>query len=318
MAEIGKDIQKATELLINGEVVGIPTETVYGLAANALDSEAVMKIFKAKKRPSFDPLIVHVASMTQLEQLVKEVPEPYALLMDAFWPGPLTLLFEKKNTVPDVVTSGLDTVAIRMPMHHITNELLKTTGFPLAAPSANPFGYISPTTANHVNDQLGDAVPYILDGGASSVGLESTIVGFQNNELTVFRFGGLSQAEIEEKVGKINYLAHSTSNPKAPGMLKSHYAPKIKLVIGHVPTLIEANEGKKIGTLSFNTNYEGPLVSTSIVLSEGKKMEEAAQKLFAALRQLDAEPLDVILCEAFPNEGLGMAINDRLRRASVN
>jgi L-threonylcarbamoyladenylate synthase len=220
MAEIGKDIRKAKALLERGELVAIPTETVYGLAGNALDANAVTKIFQVKNRPHFDPLIVHVADFSSAESFVEEIPIAAKKLAERFWPGPLTILLKRKQLIPDLVTSGLETVGIRCPDHSLTNQLLQSLSFPLAAPSANPFGYISPTQPSHVNDQLGGKVKYILDGGECKVGIESTIIGFDQTRPTIYRMGGLSIEEIESIIGKVNVQLHSTSNPKAPGQLR--------------------------------------------------------------------------------------------------
>lgn len=231
MAQIGQEIGRAKAFLEAGNVVGIPTETVYGLAGNALNSDAVLKIFRVKNRPQFDPLIVHTDSLAKVETFVTAIPEPARQLADACWPGPLTLLLPKRDAIPDLVTAGLPTVAVRVPNHPLTLALLRSLAFPLAAPSANPFGYISPTTAAHVADQLGDRVPYILDGGPADVGLESTIIGFENGQTIVFRLGGLALELIERLIGPVSVRTHSTSNPKAPGMLSSHYAPRKPLIL---------------------------------------------------------------------------------------
>jgi len=222
MADIGKDIAKAKRLLEAGELVAIPTETVYGLAANALDEDAVAKIFEVKDRPGFDPLIVHAGTVTQISGIVEDIPGPLLKLAEKFWPGPLTLLMKKKPLIPYLVTSGLENVAVRVPDHPMTGELLRILDFPLAAPSANPFGYISPTLAEHVQDQLGEKIPYILDGGHSEVGLESTIVGMDAGRVFVFRLGGTEVSAIEDIVGVVTVMPQSSSNHKSPGMLKSH------------------------------------------------------------------------------------------------
>ena len=197
MAEIGKDISKAKELLERGELVAIPTETVYGLAGNALNVAAIAKIFATKNRPHFDPLIVHVSHFNSINSFASAIPEKAKQLAQEFLPGPLTLLLKRKKIIPDLVTSGLETVGIRCPNHELTLNLLKELSYPLAAPSANPFGYISPTKASHVNDQLGDKIKYILDGGDCEVGIESTIVGFENDKAIIYRLGGLSIEKIE-------------------------------------------------------------------------------------------------------------------------
>jgi len=319
MAAIGKDIFRAKSILEQGNLVGIPTETVYGLAGNALNSDAVAKIFAVKNRPSFDPLILHTYSLEKVDDFVIEIPDPLRQLAEKFWPGPLTLLLPKKDIVPDLVTSGLDKVAVRIPNHPLTLELLSVLDFPLAAPSANPFGYISPTQAIHVNDQLGDKIAYVLDGGSCQVGLESTIVGMEQGSLVIYRLGGLEVGSIEKEVGKVKIMVHSSSNPKSPGMLKSHYAPKKPFVLGNLDNLIKDYSIKEIpfAVLSFDKNFPGLPNSLHIQLSAKRDLSEAAKSLFAAMRTLDSLDVSVILAELLPEEGLGRAINDRLRRASA-
>lgn len=312
MATIGKDINKAKELLGRGELVAIPTETVYGLAGNALDSAAVAKIFQVKARPQFDPLIVHVPDLDHAEKYTASIPPLARKLAASFWPGPLTFLLPKRAIIPDLVTSGLDTVGIRCPDHPLTRNLLRELPFPLAAPSANPFGYVSPTTPMHVQDQLGKKIQYILDGGACGVGIESTIVGFDGDEVIVYRAGGLSIEAIEKITGKVQVQTHSVSNPKAPGQLKSHYAPRKKVIVGDIPTLIKQYPDS--GVLSFTTDYQR---NYQFILSSTSSIEEAARNLFTALRTLDKQPVNTIITEFVPNEGLGRAINDRLRRAAA-
>jgi L-threonylcarbamoyladenylate synthase len=321
MAETGKDIKKAKLLLEQGELVAIPTETVYGLAGNALDEVSVSKIFLVKDRPSFDPLIVHVPDIDTAQRYARNIPETAFRLASKFWPGPLTLLLEKQAIIPDLVTSGMNTVGLRCPDHPLTTALLKELDFPLAAPSANPFGYVSPTKPEHVSDQLGDKIPYILDGGICDVGIESTIIGFvqkdsfgENDIPVVYRIGGLSLEVIEKEIGKVVVQAYSTSNPKAPGQLKSHYAPKIKLVLGDLEELLQVYPAHTSGLLSFSKNFNSPF---QFVLSPSGKMEEAARNLFTALRSFDKMPIDIILAEQVPDVGLGRAINDRLRRAAA-
>jgi L-threonylcarbamoyladenylate synthase len=215
-----------------------------------------------------------------------------------------------------LVTSGLSQVAVRIPNHKLTLELLESLDFPLAAPSANPFGYVSPTTAAHVATQLQNKVDYILDGGTCDVGIESTIVGFENNSITVYRLGGLAIEDIEQIVGKVNVQINQSSNPTAPGMLKSHYAPTIPLFIGDVDDFIKINSPKKIGVISFFKNYNVE-INHSKILSPASDLKEAAHNLFAAIRELDASDVDVIIAEKFPDNFLGRAINDRLQRASA-
>lgn len=315
MAQIGRDIRAAKAHLEAGEVVGIPTETVYGLAGNAFNPDAVLTIFRVKNRPSFDPLIVHTDALAKIEPFVTDIPEPARRLADAFWPGPLTLLLPKRNPIPDLVTSGLPTVGVRIPNHPLTLDLLRSLDFPLAAPSANPFGYISPTTAGHVADQLGGQVPYILDGGPSDVGLESTIVGFDGAIPTVFRLGGMALEQIERIIGPVSVRTHSSSNPQAPGMLSSHYAPRKPLFLlapGERP-----QPGERVGALSFREPFGGIPADQQRVLSPTGDLAEAAKNLFAYLRSLDAMDIDRIYAEPLPSQGLGPAMNDRLRRAST-
>lgn len=313
MSEIGQDIHKASALLNQGELVAIPTETVYGLAANALDTNAVVKIFEAKNRPFFDPLIIHIASVKDIKLYCKNIPEIAYQLAGKFCPGPLTMLLDKKEIVPDLVTSGLPQVAIRIPKHQLTLKLLENVGLPLAAPSANPFGYISPTSAAHVEQQLGLKIKYILDGGDCEIGVESTIVGFENDLIVVYRLGGLAIEELESFGKKVELRINQSSNPQAPGQLKSHYAPRKPLFVGDIQELINQHVGKKIGVLSFYNTYNVPTKQ----LSPEKNLQEAAHNLFSYLRELDSSDAEIILSEKFPDTFLGRAINDRLERAAA-
>ena len=313
--QIGQNIAQAADWLTAGNVIGIPTETVYGLAGNALNPDAVLTIFRVKNRPAFDPLILHTNSLDRLSDYVTELPEPARRLAEQYWPGPLTLLLPKHERVPDLVTSGLPTVAVRVPNHPLTLSLLASLDFPLAAPSANPFGYISPTTAQHVADQLGDQVPYILDGGPAHVGLESTIVGFEAGKPVVYRLGGLALDQIEAITGPVDVRSHSTSNPKAPGMLSSHYAPRVPLTL--LPAGSSPEPAPRVGALVFRQPFAGIPASQQRILSETGDITEAAHNLFSYLRELDALDLDCLYAETLPGQGLGAAINDRLRRASV-
>lgn len=318
MTQISTNIEYAKLFLEKGEIVAIPTETVYGLAANALNEKAVVKIFEAKNRPFFDPLIVHVASIDDARKYVREIPKILLQLMHKFSPGALTVLLKKKAIIPDIVTSGLDTVGIRIPSHPVTQELLSQLAFPLCAPSANPFGYVSPTSAQHVYDQLNGKIPCILDGGNSRVGVESTIVGLdEENCVTIFRLGGIAVEQIEAEIGKVEVVLNQSSNPKAPGMLASHYAPRKPLFIGNIEELYTQNSGKKCGLISFSKTYEQLPFSAQQILSPNNDLNEAAAHLFAALRYFDTTDVDVILAEYFPEFGLGRAINDRLKRAAI-
>jgi L-threonylcarbamoyladenylate synthase len=319
MAQIGRDVVSARAFLQEGKLVGIPTETVYGLAGNALDAEAVALIFETKNRPNFDPLILHTSSLERVGDFVSEFPAQLKQLAEEFWPGPLTLLLPKKPIVPDLVTSGLDRVAVRVPNHSLTLELLDALDFPLAAPSANPFGYISPTQPSHVEVQLGEKIPYILDGGPCAVGLESTIVGLEEDELVVYRLGGLEVDEIEKHVGPVRIRDHSTSNPAAPGQLESHYAPRKPFLLGDLKKLIAENLEKEadFAVLSFSDFFPEVKLERQIALSPTGDLHEAAKNLFSAMRRLDESPVSLIFTELAPDAGLGKAINDRLRRAAT-
>jgi L-threonylcarbamoyladenylate synthase len=313
MAETGTDLTTAKNLLQRGDLVAIPTETVYGLAGNALDASAVAHIFEVKKRPSFDPLIVHIADYSHVSKYATQIPAQAERLAKEFWPGPLTLLLKKRSVIPDLVTSGLDTVGIRCPNHPLTQSLLKLVDFPLAAPSANPFGFVSPTTAAHVNEQLGSKIKYVLDGGACKIGVESTIVGFENNKTIVHRLGGIDVEQLESIVGQVE-LAAPGSAVNAPGQLKSHYAPGKRMFTADLETAIGLIDLEKVAILSFQNDFKA---KHQVILSQKGDLAEAARNLFGALRQLDKMPVDLILAEFVPDEGIGRAINDRLRRASA-
>ncbi|MFN3840464.1 MAG: L-threonylcarbamoyladenylate synthase [Cyclobacteriaceae bacterium] len=313
MAEIGINIEKAVQLLEAGELVAIPTETVYGLAGNALNADAVAKIFETKRRPHFDPLIVHVPDVASAEKYVDYFPEQARQLAQQFWPGPLTLVLQKKEIIPDLVTAGLHTVGLRCPDHPLTHNLLRHLNFPLAAPSANLFGRVSPTKPEHVNEQLGHAIPYILDGGPCPVGIESTIVGFENNNPVIYRLGGLSLEQIREVTPVVNVQKHSASNPKAPGQLQRHYAPSKKVIIGNVEDLLQRYPAHCSGILTLAKDFNSPYQR---MLSPSGNLHEAARNLFQFLRDFETMPVDVILAELVEEIGLGRAINDRLRRAA--
>jgi L-threonylcarbamoyladenylate synthase len=313
--EIGTDLAKAKQLLEQGELVAIPTETVYGLAGNGLDSNAIAKIYAAKNRPQFNPLILHVGSIEQMEKWVEVIPDVCRLLIQHFSPGPITYLLPKSDQVPELITAGSSRVALRIPAHPVTLQLLNSLEFPLAAPSANPSGYVSPVSSQHVFQGLNGKIPYIIEGGSCKIGLESTIVGFQDNKVVVHRLGGISIEEIKAVCNTEVVLQLAHAQPTAPGQLKSHYATKKLLLHGDIKENMLLLTGKKIGILSFNTNYD---ISNSIeyVLSTNGSLSEAASGLFSAMRSLDQSDVDVILAEFFPDEGLGKSINDRLARAA--
>lgn len=314
---ISIDINLAEKLLRNNELVAIPTETVYGLAGNAFSQEAVAKIFTVKNRPTFDPLIVHSDSIEKIHTFVEHFPPKAVILAKHLWPGPLTLLLPKKQIIPDLVTAGLPTVGVRIPKHFLTLELLHRLEFPLAAPSANPFGYVSPTSAQHVADQLGDKIPLILDGGPCSVGVESTIIGFTEDTPIIYRLGGIPVEYLEKIIGKVEVKTHSSSNPLAPGNLESHYAPHKKVWLGSLDELLQSFLPQEIGVLAFCKKVPQIPCENQFILSPQQNLTEAAQNLFAMMRALDKMPVKIIWAELLPEQQLGRAINDRLRRASV-
>jgi L-threonylcarbamoyladenylate synthase len=314
--KIGTDLDEAIAVLNASELVAIPTETVYGLAANALDVAAVSKIFEAKNRPFFNPLILHFATVNQIEQYA-ELDETSKLLANHFMPGPFTLLLNKKKAVPDLVTAGSNKVAVRIPNHTMTLQLLSQLHFPLAAPSANPFGYVSPVTANHVLQGLQGKIKYILDGGNCTVGLESTIIEVDNNQIVLHRAGGISIEEIEAVVGRKIIIATHHSKPQTSGQLKSHYATSTPLLQGNIVELLKQFSGSKIAIISFQQQYQSIDVEHQFVLSSKGDLSEAAQNLFGTMRKLDNMNYDIIIAENFPNTGLGVAINDRLKKAQI-
>ncbi|MEM9141501.1 MAG: L-threonylcarbamoyladenylate synthase [Bacteroidota bacterium] len=314
-SNITRDITYCCRLLREGKLVGIPTETVYGLAANIHDETAIQSIFALKGRPLFNPLIVHVHHQDQVKALASQIPLAARILMDAFWPGPLTLVLPKRSEVSNLITAGKPTVAVRMPGHPFALELLRRLDFPIAAPSANPFTRISPTRAQHVADYFGNRIPAILDGGPCTVGLESTIVGFEGETPIVYRKGGLSLEVIRECVGSVRLMTRNEKAPEAPGMLLKHYSPRAKVVVSDsIPKTVQAYSGSKMGILSFS-GVEQANVEIVEILSEKGDLDEAAKNLFAALHRLDEAGLEIIIAERLPDEGLGISINDRLERA---
>lgn len=310
------EIKKAAKLLQNGDVVAIPTETVYGLAANAFDDKAVIQIFQIKNRPLFNPLIVHIKSIEYLNTIATNIPPIAYKLAKQFWPGPLTLVLEKKANVSNVVTSGKSTVGVRIPSHPIALALLKELDFPLAAPSANPFGYISPTTSEHVKSQLGDKIPYILEGGPCERGIESTIIGFENNNPVLYRVGAISNEEIEKCIGKLAVKNTASASPQAPGMINKHYSPKTKFIVSdNIDEAILENLHLNVGFLLFKNENQSLPLEKFVELSSTKDLTEAASNLYAAMHQLDVLHFDVIYAEKLPEKELGITINDRLYRA---
>lgn len=311
---IGNDIGRAAEILRHGGLVAIPTETVYGLAANALDDTAVLRIYEAKGRPRFNPLILHLPSVEAFARYVAALPPAALALADAFCPGPLTFLLTKRDLVSDLVTAGSDRVALRIPDHPLTLELLHTLGLPLAAPSANPSGYVSPVTAAHVAEGLGGRVPYVLDGGPCRVGLESTIVGFEADGLRLYRPGAVTAEQLRDVSG-LPVREPDSGAVETPGRLKSHYAPHTRLQVGDVEAGLRRHGGAGTAVIAFRSTRFDPQPRWLRTLSPSGDLREAARHLFGALRELDAAGAGLILAERFPDHGLGKAINDRLERA---
>lgn len=313
---ITQNINKAITELKQDNVIAIPTETVYGLAGNAFSETAIKKIFSLKNRPLFNPLIVHISKIEELTKIALNIPDKALQLAQKFWPGSLTLILDKHPDIPYIVTAGNEKVAVRIPNHPMTLELLNQLSFPLAAPSANPFGSISPTSAKHVLDYFSDTLEVILDGGTCENGIESTIVGFENNEPTLYRLGALTIEEIEKEVGPLKYKVKNDQTPIAPGMLSRHYAPNTETFLTNdVKSLIKSFPGKKIGVLVFSKSIIHPQIADIEILSPQEKLEEAAKNLYAALHRLDKKNLDIIIAEIMPDSGLGKVMNDRLQRA---
>ena len=323
-APLGHSVWHATHVLQAGQLVAVPTETVYGLAANALDAAAVARIYAAKGRPASNPLIVHIASLDRLGQVALPLSPAAQSLAEAFWPGPLTLVVPKAPGIPAILTAEHATVAVRMPGHPLALALLHALPFPLAAPSANPSGRISPTAAEHVAQAFtAEQVAYVLDGGPARLGLESTIVGFDGDgRAEVLRLGAVPLEDLALTLGYEPYLQTTPGATRhdAPGMRTSHYAPTVPLKLGHLPDLLAAHAHlppERIGVLALRKTVPGIPQTHQALLSPNGFLPEAARKLFAAMRRLDALPIDVILAERVPDEGIGRAINDRLERAAA-
>jgi L-threonylcarbamoyladenylate synthase len=308
---------RAVELLQRGEPVALPTETVYGLAADALDAKAVAKIFEVKKRPRFDPLIVHLPNRDWLKKIADVPPQTHRLierLISHFWPGPFTIVLPKRKVVPDIVTAGLDTVAVRMSAHPVFAEIIRAFEKPLAAPSANRFGRISPTTAEHVRDELHSRIPLIVDAGPTPHGLESTIVSVGVRKIDILRQGPIT-AEQLSPFAKIEIVARG-GKISVPGQLPSHYAPKTPLRLVDNAASFEPKKDQRAGVLAWNTLPKTEKFAALRHLSERQDVREAATNLFRYLRELDTLDLDLIVAERVPSQGLGAAIMDRLERAA--
>ena len=306
------ELETAAEVIRRGGVVAFPTETVYGLGADALNPMAVARIFEIKERPSFDPLIVHIADLEQLPVLSPSDDPRIRLLAEAFWPGPLTLVLPKTEAVPDIVTSGLSTVGVRMPDHPIALALIRESGCPLAAPSANKFGYVSPTEAWHVAKHLPEA-DYILDGGKTRVGIESTIIALLPDGFQLLRPGGITREDLLRILPESNQPTR-TLGPAAPGMLDSHYSPSKPMFL-YSPEQLASMDLSRAGFISFRGDVPAAFRKV-ITLSPGGNMKEYATRLFSAMHEMEASDVEVILAEPVPEEGIGVAIMDRLRKAS--
>jgi L-threonylcarbamoyladenylate synthase len=312
-------LERAADLLRSGGIVAFPTETVYGLGASVFDEMAVARVFEAKRRPHFDPLIVHVSGPEQLEVLVEDPPAMAQDLMEQFWPGPLTLVLPKSPRVPDLVTAGLPSVAVRMPRHPLALALITRAGTPVAAPSANPFGYTSPTTAQHVRECLDGQADMILDGGPCAIGVESTILSFVSGRPVLLRPGGVPVEDLERIIGPLTQApsCNGCRAVAAPGMLPRHYSPRTPLkLIPEGEAWPPPEPDKKVGLLAFRDVSDPTRFASVEVLSGSGDLREAAATLFGAMRRLDKRHLDLILARLVPHGGLGLAINDRLARAA--
>ncbi len=312
-----ENIKKAAEIIREGGTVAFPTETVYGLGANGLDPVAVAKIFSIKKRPSFNPLILHISNKDQLGLICETSSTRIHTLIDKFWPGPLTLVLPKKQIVPEIVTADNPTVAVRIPDNEIALKLIEYAGVPIAAPSANLFNRLSPTTAEHVYKQLKDNVDMILDGGSTDVGVESTIIEIDINDVFLLRPGGVPKEELEKTLNSKIKTKVSSTDPNSPGQLPFHYSPRTPL---YFLSSVEKSKlkNKKLGGIFFKENSSSLKFEKSLILSPKGNMQEAAANLFSYLHQLDEMNLDLIVIEEVPEKDLGLAIMDRLRKATAN
>lgn len=329
-----ESIRKAADVIKKGGIVAFPTETVYGLGADALNPEAVMKIFKAKGRPPDNPIIVHISNRGWVIQLTGEIPENVWKLAERFWPGPLTMVLKASDIVPRVTTAGLDTVGIRMPSHRVALALIRESGVPIAAPSANLAGRPSPTTAEHVINDLAGKIDLVLDAGPTYVGVESTVVDLTKDPPIILRPGGTTYEELRGVLGRLSlhpsvqarreiYIERAVS----PGMKYRHYAPKAEVILieGNADAVVRkirevaeefGRKGKKVGILAFDENrheYKGAIVK---FMGSRIDLKKAAKRVFKLLRELDGEEVDVILAEGMPERGLGLAVMNRLRKAS--
>ncbi len=315
-----ESIRHSAEMIRAGGLVAFPTETVYGLGCDALNPDAAAKVFEAKQRPTFDPLIVHLADRSMIETVVTSVPASAQRLMDAFWPGPLTLILPKQPIVPDLVTAGLPTVAVRMPNHSIALALIREARTPIAAPSANPFGYVSPTTAQHVSDGLGDRIDLILDGGPCPVGVESTILSLAGARPELVRPGSLTLEAIQTVIGPVGRTISPDEAVHMPGQSPRHYATRTSVTVLPATKVWPILQGQeRVGLLAMSEpgDLAGQFHAVE-VLSPSGDLREAARNLFAALRRLDELGLDRIYAEPCIEQGLGLAMMDRLHRCATS
>lgn len=315
-------LKKSAELLKSGEVVGIPTETVYGLAANALDEDAVKKIYIAKGRPSDNPLIVHISDISELSPLVAQIPEKVKIMAKRFWPGPLTMIMKKSSLIPSVTSGGLDTVAVRMPQSEYARAIIKAAGVPLAAPSANLSGSPSPTNAKYVYDDMNGRIPLIIDGGASKIGVESTVITFATDIPTVLRPGGVTVEEIRDTIGETlvaDAVLHDLKEGEtaaSPGMKYKHYAPKADITIlkGSLEKFIEYTEGKDFFALVFDG--EEKYFKNAVTYGKAHDSLSEANRLFDALRELDEKGAEKVYARCPELAGVGLAVYNRLIRSA--
>ena len=318
------DIVKAAESLAAGFLVAFPTETVYGLGADAFNPSALAKIFEAKNRPRFDPLIIHIAEMDALSRIANTesftilTKERLSILSKQLWPGPLTLILPKRPEISGLATAGLATVAVRFPSHPVAQKLIRLSTGAIAAPSANPFGFLSPTRAEHVKSQLGEKVDFIVDGGRTEVGLESTVLDITRNPPVILRHGGTSREAIEALIGPVGITLNPLNEtPNSPGQLKNHYSPKTPLVLCKPGELDTITPVSGEGRLYFSPPKKNSLHPERIrILSESSNLTEAAANFFDKLHEMDKLGFSIIRVEEAPNTGLGEAINDRLKRAA--
>jgi L-threonylcarbamoyladenylate synthase len=297
---ITKNIQEIIEALELGEVVGLPTETVYGLAANAFDENAIQKIFTLKNRPLSNPLILHTHSIEAIKQFTIDNSAKLLEIANHYWPGPLTILLEKNERIPDSITSGSKYVAFRIPNHPLILKILQNVSFPIAAPSANPYQRISPTNAEQVYAYFGEYIPYILDGGNCACGIESTIIGMQKDQIVIYRQGAVTYEQLKSKYENVKLNEANNTKIKTSGMSKTHYAPQTKMIIvDSISSFVQQNKDLKIGILSFK-NMNG---------------KDIAKNYYSRLSELDKDGYDIIIAEKFSNKGIGRALNDKITRA---